>query len=297
MHGILIVDKPLGPTSFDVVRKLRAALNLKKVGHTGTLDPMATGVLPLCVGEATKIAGYITEGDKAYEATVTLGAETDTQDATGKVLVEREVPKLTSALIESVLSRFRGGFEQIPPMYSAVKQDGQRLYALARKGVTVERKPRRVSVHELTVRDFSANQVQLYVKCSKGFFVRTLAEDIGKALGCGGHLQSLRRTESGPFLLSQAVSFKDALEWATTPEGVQKLRHRLVPLENALSEMPALSVSEKEEEKVLCGWPLEVAGQGQVRVLNSQGKLLAVADIEKGRLKYRRVMVPLQEFS
>ncbi|HET9452179.1 MAG TPA: tRNA pseudouridine(55) synthase TruB, partial [Aggregicoccus sp.] len=205
MDGVLVIDKPRGPTSFDVVRQVRSFLRIKKVGHTGTLDPMATGVLPLCLGEATKIAGHILEGDKAYEATVRLGAETDTQDAEGKVVREAPVPPLSLELLEPALARFRGSFEQLPPMYSAVKVDGKRLYALARAGEEVERAARRVTVHELTLRDFSASELKLSVRCSKGFFVRTLAFDLGRALGCGAHLTALRRTASGPFTLAHAL--------------------------------------------------------------------------------------------
>jgi tRNA pseudouridine55 synthase len=209
MDGVLVIDKPSGPTSFDVVRQVRSLLKLKKVGHTGTLDPMATGVLPLCLGEATKVAGFITEGDKAYDATVRLGAETDTQDAQGQVTAQAPVPPLTPALLESALARFRGSFDQVPPMYSAVKVAGKRLYELARAGEEVERAARHVTVYELVLRDYSADRLQLSVRCSKGFFVRTLAFDLGRALGCGAHLEALRRTHSGPFTLARSLPLAD----------------------------------------------------------------------------------------
>ncbi|HZH04786.1 MAG TPA: tRNA pseudouridine(55) synthase TruB, partial [Myxococcaceae bacterium] len=161
MNGVLVVDKPAGPTSFDVVRRVRSALGVKKVGHTGTLDPFATGVLPLCLDDATKIAGYILEGDKAYDALIALGRETDTQDVTGKVVREAPVPALTTALVEQTLSQFRGTFLQTPPMYSAIKIGGQRLYSLARKGQEVERPAREVTVHELSLQDFSSNTLRV----------------------------------------------------------------------------------------------------------------------------------------
>ncbi len=290
MDGVLVVDKPRGPTSFDVVRQVRSLLRIKKVGHTGTLDPMATGVLPLCLGEATKIAGHILEGDKAYDATVRLGAETDTQDAEGRVTAEAPVPPLTRALLESALERFRGTFEQLPPMYSAVKVDGKRLYELARAGEEVERAARRVTVHELTLRDFGATELKLSVRSSKGFFVRTLAFELGRALGCGAHLTALRRTASGPFTLSHALPL--AQLQALAPEA---LAARLVPMEQALVELPALEVSAAEAVKVKHGLPLELAegraAGGKLRVMSPEGRLLAVAEATAGRLRYLRVML------
>ncbi|MFP2932945.1 tRNA pseudouridine(55) synthase TruB, partial [Pyxidicoccus sp. 3LG] len=252
MDGVLVIDKPSGPTSFDVVRQVRSLLKLKKVGHTGTLDPMATGVLPLCLGEATKVAGFITEGDKAYDATVRLGAETDTQDAQGQVTARAPVPPLTPALLEAALARFRGSFEQVPPMYSAVKVAGKRLYELARAGEEVERAARQVTVYELVLRDFSADRLQLSVRCSKGFFVRTLAHELGRALGCGAHLEALRRTHSGSFTLAQALPLADVP--ALAKEGT--LASRLVSISDALVELPAVRVSAAEADRVSHGVPV-----------------------------------------
>jgi tRNA pseudouridine55 synthase len=289
MDGVLVIDKPKGPTSFDVVRQVRGLLRVKKVGHTGTLDPMATGVLPLCIGEATKVAGFITEGDKAYDAVVRLGAETDTQDAEGKVVAEAPVPALTAALLEEVLGRFRGSFDQVPPMYSAVKVGGKRLYELARAGEEVERASRHVTVYELVLRDFSANQLRLSVRCSKGFFVRTLAYDIGRALGCGAHLEALRRTTSGPFTLAQALPLADLAELARTPEALAK---RLVPISQALTDLPAVRVSAADAARVSHGVPVEApAHPGRVRVVDPSDALLAVAEVVRGRLRYLRVLV------
>jgi tRNA pseudouridine55 synthase len=288
MDGVLVIDKPKGPTSFDVVRQVRSLLKVKKVGHTGTLDPMATGVLPICLGEATKVAGFITEGDKAYEATVRLGVETDTQDAEGKVVAEAPVPPLTAALLESALGKFRGTFEQVPPMYSAVKVDGKRLYELARAGEEVERAGRQVTVYELTLRDFSSNTLRFSVRCSKGFFVRTLAYDIGRALGCGAHLEALRRTMSGPFTLAQALPLADLPEMAQAREPVVR---RLLSISDALSDMPFVRVSAADAARVSHGVPLEAPPvPGRVRVLGPDGKLLAVAEVVKGRLSYLRVL-------
>jgi tRNA pseudouridine55 synthase len=289
MDGVLVIDKPKGPTSFDVVRQVRSLLKVKKVGHTGTLDPMATGVLPLCLGEATKVAGYITESNKAYDAVVRLGAETDTQDAEGKVVAEAPVPPLTTARLEEVLGRFRGTFEQVPPMYSAVKVGGKRLYELARAGEEVERAARQVTVYELLLRDFSATHLTLSVRCSKGFFVRTLAYDVGRALGCGAHLEALRRTHSGSFTLAQALPLAEVVELVKQPEALAK---RLLPLSEALVDLPVVRVSAADAERVSHGVPLEAPQQpGRVRVVGPTGTLLAVAEVERGRLRYLRVLV------
>jgi tRNA pseudouridine55 synthase len=289
MDGVLVIDKPKGPTSFDVVRQVRSLLKVKKVGHTGTLDPMATGVLPLCLGEATKVAGFITEGDKAYDAVVRLGAETDTQDAEGQVVAEAPVPPLTAPLLEEVLARFRGTFEQVPPMYSAVKVGGKRLYELARAGEEVERASRQVTVYELVLRDFNATRLHLSVRCSKGFFVRTLAYDIGRALGCGAHLEALRRTTSGPFTLAQALPLADLASLTKEPEALSK---RLLPVSEALVDLPAVRVSVADAARVSHGVPVEAPSHpGRVRVVDPSGRLLAVAEVLRGRLRYLRVLV------
>ncbi len=282
MHGVLVVDKPKGITSFDVVREVRRALGVKKVGHTGTLDPMATGVLPVCIGDGTKVAQFITEATKAYDATVKLGATTDTLDAEGKTLATRPVPHLTRELLEAALERFRGPIQQVPPMYSAIKVGGKRLYELARAGEEVERQPRAVTVFELVLRDFSADEVKLSVRCSKGFFVRTLAADLGEALGCGAHLCALRRTQSGPFVLAQAIPLNDVTK--TSP---------LVGLNDSLKDLPSLQVTDAEAARVRHGGVVEVSPTltGVHRVIEPGGGLLAVADAVRGRLVYRRVLL------
>ncbi len=295
MNGVLVIDKPQGPTSFEVVRRVRSALGLKRAGHTGTLDPMATGVLPVCLGEATKLAGLLTEGDKAYDAVVRLGVVTDTQDVTGAVLETRPVPPLSTELLESALERFRGTFLQVPPMYSAVKVKGKRLYERARAGESVERTPRQVTVHALVLRDFSASECTLSVRCSKGFFVRTLAEDLGRALGCGGALKSLRRTASGPFGLDRALPLSqvEALGVAG-PAGREQLQARIVSMADALPDLPLVRVGERDVPRVLHGVPLELGPSApgpRVRVLGPDGGLLAVGEVHEGRLGYVRVVV------
>ena len=295
MNGVLVIDKPQGPTSFEVVRRVRSALGLKRAGHTGTLDPMATGVLPVCLGEATKLAGLLTEGDKAYDAVVRLGVVTDTQDLTGTVLETKPVPALSTELLEAALERFRGTFSQLPPMYSAVKVKGKRLYERARAGESVERTPRQVTVYSLVLRDFSAAECTLSVRCSKGFFVRTLAEELGRALGCGGALKSLRRTASGHFGLDRALPLSqvEALGVAG-PAGRAELAGRIVSMADALPDLPAVQVAERDVAHVLHGVPLVLgpsAPSGRVRVLAPDGNLLAVGDVHEGRLGYVRVVV------
>jgi len=286
MNGVLVVDKPQGVTSFDVVREVRRALRVKKAGHTGTLDPMATGVLPVCVGDATKIAQFITLATKSYDATVRLGVTTDTLDAEGQVLLERPVPPITREVLEAALQKFRGTFPQTPPMFSAVKVGGKRLYELARNGEEVERAARPVTVFELTLRDFSAAEVKLSVRASKGFFVRCLAADLGEALGCGAHLTALRRTQSGTFSLAQAVPLAEVQ--AQGPA----MAARLVSMQDALADVPALDVTAAEAERVRHGGVVEVSASlsGLLRVVGPGHELLALADAERGRLRYRRVL-------
>jgi tRNA pseudouridine55 synthase len=293
MHGVLVIDKPAGPTSFEVVQRVRSLCRVKKAGHTGTLDPMATGVLPVCLGDATKIAGVLTEGDKAYDAVIRLGVETDTQDAEGKVLAEKPVPPLHREALEAALSRFRGTFTQVPPMYSAVKVSGKRLYELARAGEEVPREGREVTVRELVLRDFSATDLTVSVKTSKGFFVRTLAHDLGQALGCGAHLRALRRTASGPFTLARAVPVERLAQLAAGPDAAKALQGLVLTTSEALAHLPALTVSAADEARVAHGVPLEVPPglEGRVRVLGPGGKLVALAEVGRGRrLQYLRVM-------
>jgi tRNA pseudouridine55 synthase len=273
VDGVIVVDKPRGPTSHDVVEAVRKKLN-EKVGHTGTLDPMATGVLPLCVGRATLVSSLLTADDKAYEAEVTFGVETDTLDAQGKVLATTPVPEPLTL----DLAPFRGTYPQTPPMFSAVKVGGRKLYEAARAGEEVERAPREVTVQRLELLSLEGNKARLAIECSKGFFVRVLAQELGKAAGCGAHLSALRRTKSGPFTLAQAVP-PDRAE-----EG-------LIPLERALDHLPAVQVSAADVRKVKSGGVVEAAPvAGAVRVVAPDGALLAIADVVAGRLKYRRVL-------
>lgn len=205
IDGVLLLDKPIGLTSNAALQSARRLYNAAKAGHTGTLDPLATGLLPLCFGEATKFAGELLDADKVYAATIRLGITTDTADAEGQILVTRPV-HVTPEQLSLVLQRFTGEIMQIPPMHSALKRDGKPLYEYARQGIELERIPRRVTIHAITLHELSDDLLSVTVTCSKGTYIRTLAEDIGAALGCGAHLQALRRTRIGSLRLEQAVA-------------------------------------------------------------------------------------------
>lgn len=207
--GILVVDKPKGPTSHDIVLFVRRRFGIKKVGHAGTLDPMATGVLVLLIGRATRLSSQLILDEKEYEGTLRLGVRTDTGDTEGKALSENSVPDLKNDFIEDIFSSFHGATEQVPPMVSALKYKGMRLYELARRGIEVERRPRRIIIYDIIVKNIALPDVLFSVRCSKGTYIRRLASDIGDRLGCGGHLTSLRRTRSGRFGIETAVAFEE----------------------------------------------------------------------------------------
>ncbi|MBN9421674.1 MAG: tRNA pseudouridine(55) synthase TruB, partial [Candidatus Accumulibacter sp.] len=222
VDGVLLLDKPSGMTSNDALQKARRLFSAAKAGHTGTLDPLATGLLPVCFGEATKFSSDLLDADKTYEADVLFGVTTDTGDAQGAVLEQRAVA-FDRAALDAVLERFRGPISQIPPMYSALKRDGKPLYELARQGIEVERAARAVTIHELALLSFEGERCRLRVCCSKGTYIRTLAEDIGAALGCGAHLTALRRTVVGPLTLIGAATLDElaALDESARPLHLQ----------------------------------------------------------------------------
>jgi tRNA pseudouridine55 synthase len=219
MDGIIIVNKPKDWTSFDVVAKLRNLARVKKVGHSGTLDPLATGVLPVFIGRATKTISRFLNGDKGYEGAMQLGIKTDSGDAAGKIIAQKEFTPIPRARIEEAFRKFTGPIKQVPPMYSAVKVGGQRLYELARKGISIERRPKKVVIHELRLlapesEELFSGLVPFSVRCSKGTYVRQLAEDIGEELGCGAHLANLIRTYAEPFHISQAIEMETLITMA-----------------------------------------------------------------------------------
>lgn len=288
--GILNVNKPAGWTSHDVVAKVRGLLNRTKVGHGGTLDPAATGVLPILVGRGTRIAEYLLEWDKEYRAVLRLGQTTDTQDATGAVLETRSLDGLTEERIRSVIADFRGRITQLPPMYSAVKVAGVPLYKAARAGRTVERGARRVEVYELEVLGIAGADISLRIRCSKGTYVRTLCADIGEALGVGGHLLSLERTRVGPLTVERALTVDQVAAQGPTgfPPDV------LLSLDAALESLPAVVVDGRTAWRVRHGAAIP-AGAGRwttpgrrsaslVRVKDPEGRLLAVGSVSAGQV-------------
>ncbi len=287
--GVLVVDKPAGVTSFDVVARVRRALGERRVGHAGTLDPMATGVLPICVGEATKLVPFLQAGDKEYLATARLGVTTNTQDADGTVVESREASGVTRDQVAALLPRFVGRILQKPPMHSALRvanTGGRRLYEFAREGVEVEREARPVEVHAIELRWFEPPLLQLAVRCGKGTYVRTLAADLGEALGCGAHLTALRRTRVGAFGLEGAVGLEQLGEVA------------LLGLAESLAELPSLLLDDAGARDVRDG-KLKTLEQltspsgadGWVRLLRPDGTLLAVAEGVGGKLRLERVFV------
>lgn len=246
---ILNIDKPVGMTSHDVVAVVRKRFGLRAVGHTGTLDPAASGVLLLCLGRATKFARFFEALEKTYWTVLQLGACTDTQDATGSVTRECAVDRVHPAQVEAVLERFRGDIEQVPPMYSAIKQNGQRLYKLARQGRVVPREPRRIHIRRLKLLDIQGARLTLAVTCSKGTYIRTLCEDIGLALGYGAHMMHLQRCRIGAFSLAQAASLARLKTSASTCEAMQGL----LPLSHALAFLPSLSLTPPQTHAVRAG--------------------------------------------
>ncbi len=273
IDGVLLLDKPAGMTSNAALQKARRLFNAAKAGHTGTLDPMATGLLSLCFGEATKFAGGLLAADKRYAATVRLGVRTDTADAEGRILETRPVA-VTREQLEAVLARFRGDILQVPPMHSALKRDGRPLYEYARKGIVLERAPRAVTIHALDLRSFEGDYIEFDVDCSKGTYVRTLAQDIGEALGCGGHLTALRRTRIGSLHLEEAFTL-EALE-AMTPEAREAL---LQPADALLTALPRLDLDADATQRFGHGQTVPVLQgpvAGQLRIYADDGRFLGL---------------------
>ena len=279
--GILIIDKPTGWTSMDVCAKLRGILREKRIGHAGTLDPMATGVLPVFVGRATKAVQFAENGRKEYRTVLKLGTVTDTQDTTGTVLETHPVT-VGADEVRAALEHFTGELLQLPPMYSALKVNGQKLYDLARQGKTVERKPRAITVYELELLEQSApDEFALRVVCSKGTYIRTLCHDLGQALGCGGCMAALRRTEASGFRIGETVTLEDAAR-----EGEALLR----PLDSLFRAYPAFTIPNAAlEKKCLCGNPLRVSlADGIYRVYGCDGTFLALSEARDGLLTSKR---------
>ena len=275
MNGIVIIDKPAGWTSQDVTARLRRVFGTRRIGHGGTLDPMATGVLPVFVGRATRGVEFFEHAEKTYETELLLGVATDTEDTTGTVLFRREV-SVTPGQLTAVLERFRGEIMQIPPMYSALKVNGQKLCDLARKGRQVERQPRPVTIHELTLLSREGDTLRLRVHCSKGTYIRTLCADIGEALGCGGCMQALRRTQAGEYTIAEAVPLQRLLE---SPEPETYLRD----VDTMFRGYPGVKLTANQEKRCRNGNAFSVSlPGGTYRAYSQSGEFLMLAKVEDG---------------
>ena len=288
MDGVLNIRKEKGYTSFDVVAKLRGILHMRKIGHTGTLDPQAEGVLPVVLGKATKLVDYLTEKQKTYEALMHLGIETDTQDMTGTILNESPV-NVTNDEIISVMNEFIGEYQQVPPMYSALKVDGKKLYELAREGITVERKPRSVTFYDIQIEDIDLPYVRFSVTCSKGTYIRTLCYDIGRALGCGACMEELKRTRSGNF------EWKDSMTLEEVENAVRdgSINDHVITIDEVLKDYPAIFCSEPGNRLLENGNPISECmmknqcKEGTVRMCDSNGVFKGLYEWNEKREHYQ----------
>ena len=283
MNGILLIDKPSGWTSSDVVAKLRGVLHEKRIGHAGTLDPMATGLLVLFVGRATRACSFAEADDKEYHAGLRLGLTTDTQDVTGRTLRESDASFVTEETLREALAGFEGEIGQIPPMYSAIKQNGKKLYEIARRGGEVERKPRPITVYRLALTGRDGEDWQLDIECSKGTYVRTLCHDIGESLGCGGCMSALRRVRAGAFSVQEAHTLPEVI--AAASEG--RAEELLLPLDGLFAAHPTMAVGAEAERRIRCGndAALPDTPDGVWRVYGEDASFLALCRTEAGALK------------
>lgn len=291
LHGVLLLDKPLGLSSNDALQKAKWLLRAEKAGHTGTLDPLATGLLPLCFGAATKFSQVSLDADKIYVATLKLGITTSTADGEGEVLRTRAV-ELTLAQVQAACAAFVGEIDQVPPMYSALKHEGKALYEYARQGIEIERPARRVTIHRIDLLEWQQDVLLISVSCSKGTYIRTLAEGIGERLGCGAHLSALRRTASGPLNLDAAVTLETLAELSETGREA-----RLLPVDTLLSDWPRISLDGTEAARFLTGLRrrIDALDAPQVRVYGPEPRaLLGSAHITAGELIADRLLSPLE---
>ncbi len=294
IDGILLLDKPEGLTSNAALQRLRRLFNARKAGHTGSLDPLASGLLPICFGQATKVCGLLLDANKTYVVSVVLGERTTTGDREGEVVERLPVPELDDSAVRRVASQFLGESTQIPPMYSALKRKGQRLYQLARQGIEVERAARRIVVHRMELMGAAGNPLQFEVECSKGTYVRTLAEDFARASGTAGHVGSLRRLSLGPFVRPAMHTLTSMEDAASSPESLDSL---LLPIDAALPDLPAIRLGAADQASVLQGQPVSVAGpdSARVRMYGEGGLFLGTGRMtdEGRRLAPERLMVDI----
>lgn len=290
VNGILLLDKPLGRSSNSALQKVRYLFNAKKAGHTGSLDPLASGVLPVCFGEASKVTSFLLDSNKSYTCTAQLGQTTTTGDKEGEVLQDRTIPSFTSESLEEILNNFRGDIKQVPPMYSALKHNGQPLYKLARQGIEIKRKERSVTIFDLDLLDHTSDSITLNIRCSKGTYIRTLAQDIGETLGCGAHLSMLRRTNVEPFDCSKLYTIEELEQLAST----QSLDDTLLPIDSALPDQPALSLSDDELKRIQFGLKVsrrDIPDSQIIRLYSSTNQFIGIGRISSDKqLTAKRLM-------
>jgi len=292
INGILILDKPTSMTSNGALQSVKRLFNAKKAGHTGSLDPLATGMLPICFGDATKLSQFLLDSDKYYQVTATLGSRTTTCDSEGEVISTHAIPAISAEMLTPILQRFLGDIEQIPPMYSAVKFQGKPLYKLARRGIEIERQPRSVFIHRLSLLAVTETTITMDVHCSKGTYIRTLVDDIGQILGCGAHVSGLRRTAVSPYQ-GQKMHTIDSLEALRDQAGHEALMACLLPLETSVQSFPSVQLSTSASFYIRTGQPVmlpQVQTQGLIRIFAQDGQFLGIGEmLEDGRISPRRL--------
>ncbi len=310
VNGVLLLDKPAGHSSNQILQLVKRVYKAAKAGHTGSLDPIATGMLPICFGEATKVSAFLLDSDKTYIFKCTLGIKTTTADTEGEIVLQRKVPKLTEKLINATLSKFEGETEQIPPMYSALKYQGKRLYELARQGIEVERKARKITLYNIKLLDFNESELEVKVSCSKGTYIRTLVEDIGEILGCGAHVCELRRTAVSPYTDSeQMISYEELIAIAAglnlgddqNVNQVQEvdnfvgLDQLLLPIESALSDWPEIQLTGDSAYYICQGQAVRVAqapSSGLVRLYKGEKQFIGLGQMQDdGKVAPKRIFL------
>ena len=286
IHGVFLLDKPQGMSSNDIMQKVKRIFQANKAGHTGALDPLATGMLPICLGEATKFSQFLLDADKRYLVTAKLGERTDTSDAEGQIVETREV-KVKTPEILTALEQFRGDILQVPTMFSALKHNGKPLYEYARQGITVEREARPITIFELNFIEYNAPYLTLEVHCSKGTYIRTLVDDLGEALGCGAHVTMLRRTAVADYPTEKMLDW-NALQALAEPQDLSSLDALLLPMDTAVAKLPALTLNESQTQGIGFGQRIKFNNpnrlQGQVRLFSHENRFLGVAVIDENNV-------------
>lgn len=294
INGILILDKPIGLTSNAALQRVKRLFGAAKAGHTGSLDPLASGVLPICFGEATKFSQFLLDADKGYQVTIKLGVRTDSSDAEGEIVAIKSTAHVTEEQIRKQLKTFEGEIDQIPSMFSAIKHNGQPLYKLARQGIEVERAARRIRIDHIELVSFKGRELKLDIACSKGTYIRTIADDLGEQLGCGGHVIELRRSKAGPYNLGDSITL-GALEELISNGGHEALDQRLLPLSSCVVDFPELQLTESNAYYLRQGQAVQIANiptEGWVQIHHQDGEFIGVGEIlDDGRVAPRRLVV------